>query len=152
MDFSNYHSYNDEELLDVPCDHQNEFGNTPLHHAVDHKPHLVPLMKDHQIRNKCGQTALHLACMHKPSVIHLLGDHQMQENLGHTPLHYLCLYYPRFTPLLKWHEVLLYCDQMPLHLINMYNRPCSHTHVLAKLRRLLRTLPTAYSRLVHGYT
>ena len=140
----------DEDLLKIPWDLQNKDGRTTLHEACLSRPWLVRQLKDHQIKDWQGNTAMHLACYYHPSIIPYLEDHQIPNSRGETPLHSLNFGYGRFSPLLKWHEIRNEYKHDPHYILKWDRDP--HVHVLAKLRRLLGTLPTAFIRLVHGYT
>ena len=129
-------------------------GRTALHGATEEKP--VELVRELMCemgdlvhhRDYNGATALHYACsIGNVDVVALLAtyiDQTVQDNIGWTALHDACAYNPRVVPLLKWHEILNGDDEPPCT-----NR--SHIHTLAKLRRLLGTLPAAYIRLVHSF-
>ena len=108
---------------------------------------VLAVLCQHAVVDANGYSVLHRACWSNPSIVHHLDDHQRQNEYGDTALHYANTY-PYLIPLLKWHEIRNTESRTALQAGWL----CSHTHVLAKLRRLLGTLPAAYIRLVHSYT
>ena len=89
---------------------------------------------------------LHLVCVHNGRYAHVPKYNHVRDYYGRTPLICLARYYSNYVPLLKWNEIPSLTNLTPRH------QCTTHHHVLAKLRRLLGTLPAAYIRLVHNYT
>ena len=135
---------------------------------------LLPLMGDLiHYQDESGVNALHLACSYGyHDVAVLLSSHLDQhivDKMYARPLHHACVNTPSLVPIFKWTDqpgfvfgmsiisgrIEILWEQVdgksPRDILRLYH-PHSSVHVLAKIRRLLGTLPAAYIRLVHSFT